>query len=697
MKISFLLLLFTSLVSFGAIDSTYKAQKKPLVKTEDSLKIWIKKSKDPKLTKEQKLLLAQKAYQLVLQTGSDTLRSKYLSTLSENQKFIPDSALFRSINNQTLVLNQKLKDSLAVGYANWDLALFFKKYAVKDSAYYSFSKAQRVFENINKKQFSGRMYLEMAKIQVEIKDYIGCQNNTTKAIKTFKTINDNINLYYSYNILGISTGALGEAENSLTYYKEALYYLRKEPRNKFNEARIFNNIGVVYRNNKQYLRAIQNFDKVLNTDSLEFKQPILYAIALSNLASCKIYNNDTTGVNDLLLKAIDIKIVENQKFSLAETYLIYAKYKIKTNDTLSAIAFAKNSEKLSSETENNEAILKSWEQLARLDKKNASIYFQKYTELTENLQKEERKIQNKFARIQFETDEFIAENIELESEKNQLSKQNQIWIGIAAVLSLLALSIYIIINQRAKNQKLRFDQQQQVNNQEIFNLMLTQKQKVDEVKRMEQKRISEELHDGVLGKMLGARMILTGLNKRVTDEAIQEKSKALGSLQEIENEIRSISHELSHSAYQKINNFTDSIESLLDGAKRNVAIKTFFTYNEDEDWDSLDGEIKINVYRIIQETFQNAIKHAKCTTFEITFNRRDEHFTIMMSDNGIGFKNTKGKRGIGIRNISSRINKLNGTWNIDSAKNKGTTISMQIPIENIPNNSTDNNTQYKNV
>ncbi|MEP3381920.1 MAG: ATP-binding protein, partial [Maribacter dokdonensis] len=323
--------------------------------------------------------------------------------------------------------------------------------------------------------------------------------------------------------------------------------------------------------------------------------------------------------------------------------------------------------------------LKTWQYLAILDKNNASDYFKNFTKLNDSLLTEERKQQNRFARIRFETDEFIAENIELESEKKVLSKQKQIWIGIAIGFFLLGLSVYIIINQRAKNQKLRFDQQQQANNQEIFNLMLMQKQKVDEVKRLEQKRISEELHDGVLGKMLGARMILTGLNKRATDEAIQEKSKALGSLQEIENEIRAISHELSHSAYQKISNFTDSVETLL-ANNRNTKIKTIFHFNEDENWDSLAGEIKINVYRIIQETFQNAIKHSKCSFFEVTFYRDDEQFNVIMSDNGIGYNVNKGKKGIGIRNITSRIEKLNGSFHIDSTEGQGTTISLNIPI-----------------
>ncbi|SNR44425.1 Signal transduction histidine kinase [Maribacter sedimenticola] len=665
--------------------------------TNDSISIWIKESQTVHINDLAKLELLQKAVQYAAYPQSDTIKAKYYTQLSYDQNFTFDSTLFREVNKNAIKFNQKIKDSLSLGNAYWDLAFFYNNYAIQDSAYYAYNEAQKIFEGISQVEMSGRMFLEMAKIQTEIKDYIGSESTVIKAIEQFKQTDNTLFLYHSYNLLGISSGSLGEVEKSLAYYNEALYYLNQLNFNNYEEAQLLNNIGVVYRDNKDYNKAIENFNKVLTTNEILQKNPKLYAIALSNLATSRLYKNDTAGVNSLFIKAINLKTNLNQKTSLATSYHKYAEYKAYAKDTATAIINAKKAENLSLESENNETLLQTWSLLATLDKKNSIDYFEKYIQLDDSLQKEERKQQNKFARIRFETDEFIAENVELESEKNILSRQRSIWIAIAGGLFLLGLSIYIIITQRAKNQKLRFDQQQQANNQEIFNLMLTQKQKVDEVKRLEQKRISEELHDGVLGKMLGARMILTGLNKRVTEEAIAEKSKALGSLQEIENEIRSISHELSHTAYQKINNFTDSIESLLDAAKRNVAINTFFKFNEDEDWDSLDGDIKINAYRIIQETFQNAIKHAQCSIFEITFLRTDDEFKIIMSDNGVGFKNVKGKKGIGIRNITSRINKLNGTWNIESAKGKGTTITLRIPIKNKSNNFDDNNTRFENV
>ncbi|MGB3150325.1 MAG: ATP-binding protein, partial [Maribacter sp.] len=326
-----------------------------------------------------------------------------------------------------------------------------------------------------------------------------------------------------------------------------------------------------------------------------------------------------------------------------------------------------------------------------------SNYAEQYISLNDSLQREERQARNKFARIRFETNEFIEENVQLSEQKELLSRQKTMWAGIAIGFFLLGLSVYVIIGQRAKNQKLLFQQQQQANNQEIFNLMLAQKQKVDEVKRLEQKRISEELHDGVLGKMLGARMVLTGLNKKSDTDAIKERSEAISALKNVENEVRSISHELSHTAYQKINNFVNSIDSLLTSAKENINIKTVFNYDEDEDWDGLRGDIKINVYRIIQETLQNSIKHSNCENFFVNFDRDEDYFNLTTGDDGKGFHFNREKKGIGIRNISSRVSKLNGTWSIDTAPGKGTIVSLKIPINNNPSVGDSTKKQFQSV
>ncbi len=520
----------------------------------------------------------------------------------------------------------------------------------------------------------------MADQQAAVKDYVGSEATIILAIQRLKPLDEYKFLYFCYNNLGIVANHLGEYEKAIEYYNEALYYANKLEDKSDSKFTINNNMGMVFEANKEYPQAALKFLTVLNSDSVKEKQKALYAKALNNLASVKLKMLDTLGVYGLITESIQIKDSLKSLENLATSYSTAADYYLYQKDTLKAIHSAYQAKLLAKESNNNESLLETLAFLTKVDLKNASQHGQAYIALNDSLQKEERKARNKFARIRFETDEFIAENEVLFEQKEILSKEKQIWSAIAAGFFLLGLSVYIIIDQRAKNQKLRFQQQQQFNNQEIFNLMLAQKQKVDEVKRMEQKRVSEELHDGVLGKMLGARMVLTGLNKRADADSVQERSDAIVALKNIENELRSISHELSHSAYQKINNFVTSIASLLESAKEKSTIKTAFCYNEDEDWDNLLGDIKINVYRIIQENLQNAIKHSGCTNFFVNFEIDEEVFFVTIGDDGTGFSFEKERKGIGIRNISSRVKKMRGTWKIDTAPGKGTEMKISIPV-----------------
>ncbi len=347
-----------------------------------------------------------------------------------------------------------------------------------------------------------------------------------------------------------------------------------------------------------------------------------------------------------------------------------------TGNTTDAFVYAQNARDLAKEIDNNLRYMESLKLLAELDPDNASNYNKEYIRISDSLQQEERRIRNKFNRIRFETDETIAQN-------QQLAKQRMVWIGIATGIVLLGIALFIIVIQRIKNQRLKFQQQQQEANQEIFNLMLAQKQKVEEGKQSEQKRISEELHDGVLGEMNGVRMILLGLNKKADDAAVALREQAIEKLKDVQEEIRSISHELNDTSYQKLNNFMSSVENLLKTICEPVGIKYHFTYDQDLDWDNLEGITKINLYRILQESLQNCVKHAAATTVYISFETNEKNMVISIQDNGRGFDTSKGKAGIGHKNIKSRIEKINGGWYLRSAPGIGTTVLLEIPLEHI--------------
>ena len=638
----------------------------------DSIALWIKEGRKKTNTiKDRKYFLNKALTQSKLEQN-DSLKMKHFSKIQWSYLNLKDSTSFRTSNKLTANFATQIKDSSALAGSYWDLALFLHRKRVKDSAYYYYGKAQKIYLQIKKPVKSGQMYIYMANIQNEIKDYVGSEVNSINAIRILKPENDFFHLYSSYNLLGIARKDMKDYDGALVYYNNANNYLNKVDKKRTKQPSLNNNIGVVYNEKGAYSEAIPYFLKALEFDSLIFKNKRLYAKALNNLAYSRSKLNIIKIAESGFKRSLEIRTEIEDFEGMSGSYFNLAEFYSNQKDTVNALYFAKNAITYSNKSSNYERLLETLLLLSEIDPKNASKYSKSYADLSERLQDEERNIKEKFTRIEFETEEVIARNA-------LLARQRLMLIGIAIGLFLLAVAAFTIIMQRVKNQKLKFQQQQQESNQEIFDLMLAQKKKVEEGKQLEQKRISEELHDSVVGQMHSVRMLLLGLNKKADETAITLRQDAIEKLKEVQEEVRTISHELNDAAYQKIYNFISSIEDLLKGFQNTEGILAGFEYDDDTDWDQLSGEVKINLYRVIQESLQNCAKHANAKNVSLSLNTNNEGIIATLVDDGVGFDVRKGKKGIGLKNIQSRIQKINGTWGVTSQSGKGTTVQIQVP------------------
>ena len=670
-----IVLLSLFLLFFSCKKENLSTNGRNIISGTDSTLIWIKNARNSELPPKERKEWLQMGYENALREINDSLRLNYYSELSISYLLLEDSLNFRKVNSSSRLLAEDLRDSTVLASLYWDLAYFFDTNFVKDSAYYEYNKAEKIYSDLKENYSNGRVLYNMARILKDIKDYSGAEINIIKAIELFLPLENHEQLYLCYNLLGTIAKELKEYEQSREYFTKSGVYLNKFQSKELKEKQqsaLDNNIGNSYKDQGDYLNAIPYFKKVLNTDSLRFKSPKTYSIALDNLAYSQFKTGETKISGDLLKKALEINIRENNFPEIAMGHFHLAEYYLAKNDTAQAISNARKALNISQNSNDNGLTLEILKLYPSLDPENAPAYLKEYLVLNDSLQEEERKIRNKFARIRFETDEFIAEN-------ELLARQRQLWITIAFGLFSLAILVIVIIFQRVKNQKLRFQQGQQEANQEIFNLMLAQNQKMEEGKQSEQKRISEELHDGILGEMNGIRMVLLGLNKKIDDNAINMRGQAIEKLQEVQEEIRTISHELNDASYQKFHNFIISIEDLLKSICEAADIEYHFNYDEGLDWDALGGDIKINLYRIIQESLQNCIKHAAAKKIYVHMDTTTNTVKVTIKDDGRGFDSKKGKKGIGHKNITSRISKLNGDWSLESTPGKGTIVTLEVP------------------
>ncbi|MDI1304103.1 MAG: ATP-binding protein, partial [bacterium] len=430
----------------------------------------------------------------------------------------------------------------------------------------------------------------------------------------------------------------------------------------------------LYLNSQKYLLAQKYFEKGLEQKNLIVQKPYVYAMLLDNLAYSKFKLKDSNELPELFYNSLKLRDSLQLTSGIFVTKIHLSEYFASKKDNVKALKYSKEALLLARNTKNSRDILVALKQLAVIEPKNASVYSKEYIRINEELQNAERKIGDKFSRIEYETDQIKGENTDLET------KNRNLLFGFS-IITMLGLFLYIIKAQKAKNRELLFKQEQQKVNEEIYNLMISQQSTIETNRVVEKKRVAQELHDGVLGRMFGVRMNLDGLNKFNDEMAVNQRNSYLAELKNIEQDIREISHDLNREKSELINNFVAIVNNLFEDQKKTFKPKLVTIIDPAIKWELLSNAIKINLYRIIQESLQNINKYANANTIKVELKKNGNDLFLSINDDGVGFNVNKAKRGIGIQNIQSRTNECNGTVDIKSNKGEGTTITITVPIE----------------
>ena len=123
----------------------------------------------------------------------------------------------------------------------------------------------------------------------------------------------------------------------------------------------------------------------------------------------------------------------------------------------------------------------------------------------------------------------------------------------------------------------------------------------------------------------------------------------------------------------------DIIQALVESQTNSYGLSYDFANDSEIDWEAFSNKDKIHIYRMIQECMQNIYKHAKASHLKIGFEQEKDVILLNIQDNGVGFNTAKARKGIGLKNIDSRVRELGGKAEIYSKINQGTTIKIFIP------------------
>lgn len=633
----------------------------------DSIKLWIKQAKNKKLDSTLRKQLLLKSYRYI--TNYEKELPIELSSIAYELYKLKDTVNFFKTNEKALELATQTKHIYATGDAYWNYATYYVKSEVYDKGYFYLDKAYENFIKGGFKDEASQILQGMAKIKGRFRDYTGSEVLNIKAIKLFKELKNYKRLHTSYNHLAMLQMDINEYDKALFYYKKALSYSNKTNEYKKNYEYLLNNMGRAFFRKKEYNKAISYYNEALKNSN----QKENLARIIDNLAYCKLLMQDTAGIKKDFYYALNIRDSLKYREGVLINKIHLSDFYLYTKDSTKALKYAKEANSLAHKLKNGRDYLASLKQLANLDKQNSKKYLDRYIVFNDSLISAERRIQNKFTRIEFETDEYI--------EETERLSQQRIWIIVTSFAGLLVLSLlYFLRVQKVRNEKLKLEAEQQKANEEVYVLTLQQQAKLEEERVNERNRISAELHDGVLGKLFGTRVNLGFLAMQMKPETQEKHQAFLDELQEIEKEIRDVSHRLSDNFDSANINFTTILTQLLKDRSTIGNFSYQFDFDKTIPWSEISEVTKANVYRIIQEALQNIIKHAKAKNviLDVSFNKKE--LIISLKDDGIGFNTEKKKKGIGIKNITARVKKLGGNLEFISKENQGTTLVIITPF-----------------
>lgn len=200
---------------------------------------------------------------------------------------------------------------------------------------------------------------------------------------------------------------------------------------------------------------------------------------------------------------------------------------------------------------------------------------------------------------------------------------------------------------------------------------------VVDVQEKERAEIGKELHDNVNQILTTTKLYLemAKLQEGMREELITRSSKNIA---DVIHEIRQLSRSLVPHSISDLG-MVAAINDLIETIQLVNVIDIEFHHEGDLE-KPLSGQLKVTIFRIIQEQINNIVKYAYADNVIIKLINTGKSIRLDVADNGVGFDPKKVKRGLGISNIISRADMLDGKVNLISAPGKGCTLEVEIPL-----------------
>ena len=504
-------------------------------------------------------------------------------------------------------------------------------------------------------------YINMATIYAEQKDF---NNANTYLLNAKDMCEDDGN----YKCIAICLLNIGEnfhdnnnLDQALEYYNKSLEIVNKHD---FKDIKLYITVGTgqIYQSQKRFGEALDAY-----YDALKVAKELNYLEK-----QIEIYEHL---VNVAVAKWDYSTALDHEK---KRSKLIDSIHKMQKEEEISEMEVEYRTLQKEKEIE----VLKIAQVNRELDLKNQKEAF-KNLELEKEL--EDRKKENQILSLRNasqlrlnEIGNLRKDQLLKESELNREKGIKKIMLTAFLIILIPSIALLFVYYQKLTTQNQLNKKLEEINQQKITSLIKDQELELIkasiEGQDNERKRIAQELHDSIggnlaaiklqFGSIANGKKIYSDINKQIDITYKQ---------------VRTISHNLIPKKFSQ-NPFLSVINEYMGNIGKASNLKISCSAYPTDKINDIDENIKVEIFKILQELITNTIKHARATEVDIQFNLLENSISLLFEDNGLGFDSEKTPEGIGLTNIKSRLKKIKGDFNIDSKFKRGTIVNIEIPI-----------------
>jgi signal transduction histidine kinase len=561
------------------------------------------------------------------------------------------------------------------------LGVYHERKTQYDSAMRYLNNALKIVEETNSTKGFAIVLNNIATVQIRKAEYQDALKNLFEALKAEETLDNQNGIAQAYNNIGVVYYYTGNLEKTTHYLTRGLE-IQEELGNLDGLQNGYNNVGAIFDYQKKYDEAIGSYTKALEISRKlgDVKQEAAY---LSNIALSYTQKGDYKIAEEMFRKSIALKENIKDHQGIAKGYISFGQHFLQQDNLVDAKKYLEEGIELSRNYSAKISLREGYAALSEIAEKEqnfklANSYLYQYIAIKDSILNQDN------ARILAETEakyqtekkekEILEQRALIAEQALQVRRKNTYMYGGFGLALLLGFSGYLFYNQqKLKNRQLTRE-----------NELKTALAKIETQNKLQEQRlrISRDLHDNIGSQLTFIISSIDNMKFGFTDMGAK-LSQRLSSISTFTSETI---HELrdtiwamnkNHISFEdlqtRISNFIEKARIASNDTKFDFIISS--EVDPEHRCTSVEG---MNMYRIIQEAMNNAIKYAGASQISVIISEKNNQYHILVQDNGKGFDPQKVVLGNGLNNMKKRTRDMGGDLKIVSNETEGTAISLVL-------------------